>query len=84
MINPLNAMEAMGKKAVNELRGSGEDIIEIIKAMAMEMDGDEIEAAMEVMEFIGEEFKIDFELSNHPRVLSMFHLKSTANLQIKC
>ena len=27
----------------------------------MEMDGDEIEAAMEVMEFIGEHFKIDFE-----------------------
>ena len=52
---------AIGKKAVNELRGSGDDIIEIIKAMAMEMDGDEIEAAMEVMEFIGEEFKIDFE-----------------------
>jgi len=27
----------------------------------MEMDGDEIEAAMEVMEFIGEHYKIDFE-----------------------
>ena len=48
-------------KRVNELRGSGEDIIEVIKAMAMEMDGDEIEAAMEVMEFIGEHYKIDFE-----------------------
>ena len=46
---------------VNELRGSGDDIIEVIKAMAMEMDGDEIEAAMEVMEFIGEHYKIDFE-----------------------
>jgi len=48
-------------KRVNELRGSGEDIIEVIKAMAMEMDGDEIEAAMEVMEFIGEHYKIAFE-----------------------
>jgi hypothetical protein len=48
-------------KRVNELRGSGDDVIEIIKAMAMEMDGDEIEAAMEVMEFIGEHYKIDFE-----------------------
>jgi hypothetical protein len=48
-------------KRVNELRGSGDDIIEVIKAMAMEMDGDEIEAAMEVMEFIGEHYKIDFE-----------------------
>ena len=48
-------------KRVNELRGSGDDIIEIIKAMAMEMDGDEIEAAMEVMEFIGEHYKIAFE-----------------------
>ena len=48
-------------RTIKELRGSGADIIEIIKAMAMEMDGDEIEAAMEVMEFIGEEFKIDFE-----------------------
>jgi hypothetical protein len=47
--------------SVNELRGSGDDIIEVIKSMAMEMDGDEIEAAMEVMEFIGEHFKIDFE-----------------------
>lgn len=48
-------------KKMNELRGSGDDIIEVIKAMAMEMDGDEIEAAMEVMEFIGEHYKIDFE-----------------------
>ena len=48
-------------KRVTELRGSGDDIIEVIKAMAMEMDGDEIEAAMEVMEFIGEHYKIDFE-----------------------
>ncbi len=47
--------------SVNELRGSGDDIIEVIKAMAMEMDGDEIEAAMEVMEFIGEHYKIAFE-----------------------
>jgi len=48
-------------KRVTELRGSGDDIIEVIKAMAMEMDGDEIEAAMEVMEFIGEHYKIAFE-----------------------
>ena len=48
-------------KRINELRGSGDDIIEVIKAMAMEMDGDEQEAAMEVMEFIGEHYKIDFE-----------------------
>ena len=48
-------------KRMNELRGSGDDIIEVIKAMAMETDGDEIEAAMEVMEFIGEHYKIDFE-----------------------
>jgi hypothetical protein len=48
-------------KRMNELRGSGDDIIEVIKAMAMEMDGDEIEAAKEVMEFIGEHYKIDFK-----------------------
>ena len=48
-------------KRMNELRGSGDDIIEVIKAMAMETDGDEQEAAMEVMEFIGEHYKIDFE-----------------------
>ena len=48
-------------KRMNELRGSGDDIIEVIKAMAMEMDGDEIDAAMEVMEFIGEHYKIAFE-----------------------
>jgi len=48
-------------KRVTELRGSGDDIIEVIKAMAMEMDGDEIDAAMEVMEFIGEHYKIAFE-----------------------
>ena len=60
--NSLDAFDGgIQEGKLNELRGSGEDIIEIIKAMAMEMDGDEIEAAMEVMEFIGEEFKIDFE-----------------------
>jgi hypothetical protein len=51
-------------KKMNELRGSGDDIIEIIKAMAMEMGGtneDEEEAAMEVMEFIAEHYKINFE-----------------------
>ena len=48
-------------KRMNELRGSGDDIIEVIKAMAMEMDGDETDAAMEVMEFIGEHYKIAFE-----------------------
>ena len=57
--------KAMGKDesvaTVNEYRGSGDEIIEVIKQMAMEMDGDEIEAAMEVMEFIGEHYKIDFE-----------------------
>ena len=46
---------------VNEYRGAQEDIIEVIKQMALQGDGDEIEAAMEVMEFIGQEFKIDFE-----------------------
>lgn len=48
-------------RTIKELRGAGDDVIEVIKAMAMEMDGDEIEAAMEVMEFIGEHYKIDFE-----------------------
>ena len=48
-------------KKMNEYRGAQEDIIEVIKQMALQGDGDEIEAAMEVMEFIGEEFKIDFE-----------------------
>ena len=48
-------------KRMNEYRGAQEDIIEVIKQMALQGDGDEIEAAMEVMEFIGEEFKIDFE-----------------------
>ena len=48
-------------KKMNEYRGAQEDIIEVIKQMALQGDGDEIEAAMEVMEFIGQEFKIDFE-----------------------
>ena len=48
-------------KKMNEYRGVQEDIIEVIKQMALQGDGDEIEAAMEVMEFIGQEFKIDFE-----------------------
>ena len=47
--------------AVNEYRGVQDDVIEIIKDMAMNADGDEIEAAMELMEFIGEHYKIDFE-----------------------
>ena len=57
--------KAMGKDvdetAVNEYRGVQDDVIEIIKDMAMNADGDEIEAAMELMEFIGEHYKIDFE-----------------------
>lgn len=48
-------------KKINEYRGVMDDIIEIIKDMAMNADGDEEEAAMEVMEFIGEHYKIDFE-----------------------
>jgi len=52
--------KAMGKE-VNEGRGDADDIIEIIKSRALEDDGDEIEAAMEIMEFIGEHYKIDFE-----------------------
>ena len=48
-------------KKVNEYRGVQEDIIEVIKQMALQGDGDEIEAAMEIMEFIGEHYKIDFE-----------------------
>ena len=42
-------------------RGVMDDVVEIIKDMAMNADGDEIEAAMELMEFIGEHYKIDFE-----------------------
>ena len=42
-------------------RGVMDDVIEIIKDMARNADGDEIEAAMELMEFIGEHYKIDFE-----------------------
>lgn len=53
--------KAMGKKAVNEYRGVMDDVVEIIKDMAMNADGDEVEAAMELMEFIGEHYKIDFE-----------------------
>ena len=48
-------------KKMNEYRGAQEDIIEVIKQMALQGDGDEIDAAMEVMEFIGEEYKISFE-----------------------
>ena len=46
---------------INEYRGVQDDVIEIIKDMALNGDGDEIEAAMEIMEFIGEHYKIDFE-----------------------
>jgi len=50
------------KKDVKEgYRGVMDDVVEIIKDMAMNADGDEIEAAMELMEFIGEHYKIDFE-----------------------
>jgi len=42
-------------------RGVMDDVVEIIKDMARNADGDEIEAAMELMEFIGEHYKIDFE-----------------------
>ena len=39
----------------------GDDIIELIKQRALNNDSSEIDEAMEVMEFIGQEYKIDFE-----------------------
>jgi len=51
---------------INEYRGSGEDIKAIIRDKAADSGFDEQEEAMEVMEFIGQEYDIDFEFGAGP------------------
>ena len=47
---------------VNERGGHyGQALISVIKDMAADFDGDEVGAAEEAMEFIGQEYEIDFE-----------------------
>jgi len=59
--------KAMGKEdEVNEYRGSGEDIKSIIRDKAADSGFSEQEEAMEVMEFIGQEYEIDFEFGAGP------------------
>ena len=48
-------------KKINEYRGSGDDIKAIIRDKAADSGFSEQEEAMEVMEFIGQEYEIDFE-----------------------
>jgi len=54
------------KEEVNEYRGSGEDIKAIIRDKAADSGFSEQEEAMEVMEFIGQEYEIDFEFGAGP------------------
>ena len=54
------------EEEVNEYRGSGEDIKAIIRDKAADSGFDEQEEAMEVMEFIGQEYDIDFEFGAGP------------------
>ena len=51
---------------VNERVGSEQDIIALIKDRAAETGFSEQEEAMEVMEFIGQEYEIDFEFGAGP------------------
>ena len=57
--------QEMGR-GVNEYRGSGEDIKSIIRDKAADSGFSEQEEAMEVMEFIGQEYEIDFEFGAGP------------------
>ncbi len=52
--------------SINEYRGSGDDIKAIIRDKAADSGFDEQEEAMEVMEFIGQEYGIDFEFGAGP------------------
>jgi len=54
------------EEEVNEYRGSGEDIKAIIRDKAADSGFSEQEEAMEVMEFIGQEYEIDFEFGAGP------------------
>ena len=48
-------------KKVAEGRGSAQALDSAIQDMAADYNGDEVEAAMEAMEYIGQEYGIDFE-----------------------
>jgi len=65
-LHQANQKRPKGKKAkgeeVNERGGHyGQALISVIKDMAADFDGDEVGAAEEAMEFIGQEYEIDFE-----------------------
>ena len=47
--------------SVAEGRGSAQALDSVIQDMAADYDGDEVTAAMEAMEYIGQEYGIDFE-----------------------
>ena len=56
------AKEEVQEGEVNERGGHyGQALISVIKDMAADFDGDEVGAAEEAMEFIGQEYEIDFE-----------------------
>ena len=52
--------------SINEYRGVADDIKAIIRDKAADSGFDEQEEAMEVMEFIGQEYEIDFEFGAGP------------------
>ena len=55
------------KEEVNERGGHyGQALVSVIKDMAADFDGDEVGAAEEAMEFIGQEYEIDFEFGAGP------------------
>ena len=53
-------------KKVAEGRGNFQEIDSVIRDIAADFDDDEVSAAMEVMEYIGQEYGIDFEFGAGP------------------
>jgi len=51
---------------VSEGRGNFQEIDSVIRDIAADFDDDEVNAAMEVMEYIGQEYGIDFEFGAGP------------------
>ena len=51
---------------VSEGRGNFQEIDSVIRDIAADFDGDEVSAATEVMEYIGQEYGIDFEFGAGP------------------
>jgi len=51
---------------ISEGRGNFQEIDSVIRDIAADFDDDEVNAAMEVMEYIGQEYGIDFEFGAGP------------------